>query len=75
MNNWTQPTLSEPTEAEVQHTAYMLWIECGRPEGSHAEHWHAARQMLRHRHGRDARTGHPVLEIARPAPVKEIHER
>lgn len=58
-----------PTEAEIQHAAYLLWIEAGRPEGRDQEHWHAAREMLCHRHGRDATTRRPVPEIGAPAPV------
>lgn len=58
-----------PTEAEIQHAAYMLWIENGRPEGCDLEHWLAAKEMLCHRHGRDAGTRRRVPEIAEPAPV------
>jgi hypothetical protein len=59
---------SEPTEAEIQHAAYLLWIESGRPEGCDREHWLAAREMLCHRHGRDSKTRGPAPEIAAPAP-------
>jgi hypothetical protein len=61
------PVLREPTEAEIQHAAYLLWIENGRPEGRDLEHWLAAREMLCHRRGRDAMTGRRALEIAAPA--------
>jgi hypothetical protein len=64
------PKISEPTEAEIQHAAYMLWIEEGRPEGSDLEHWQAAKEMLCHRHRRDARTRRCVPEIAKPAHVR-----
>ena len=57
----------EPTEQEIQHAAYLLWIENGRPEGRDLEHWLAAKEMLCHRHGRDAKTGRPAPEIAPPA--------
>lgn len=57
----------EPTDAEIQHAAYMLWIENGRPEGHDLEHWLAAKEMLCHRHGRDGKTGRPVPEITAPA--------
>lgn len=67
MKRKTSPVLPEPTEAEIQHTAYLLWLEDGRPEGRDLEHWHAARQLLTHRHGRDARTGRRAVEIAEPA--------
>ena len=60
---------AEPSESEIQHAAYLLWIENGRPEGSDLEHWLAAKEMLCHRHGRDARTRRPVPEIAAPAPT------
>jgi hypothetical protein len=42
----------EPTEAQIQHEAYLLWLEAGRPAGHDVEHWLAARELLRHRHGR-----------------------
>ena len=60
---------SVPTEAEIQHAAYLIWIEDGRPEGRDLEHWLAAKEMLCHRHGRDGKTGRRVPEIAEPAPV------
>ncbi len=44
--------LHEPTEAEIQHAAYLLWIEEGQPEGRDLEHWLAAKELLRHRHAR-----------------------
>jgi hypothetical protein len=56
-----------PTEAEIQHAAYLIWIEDGRPEGRDLEHWMTAKEMLCHRHGRDAKTRHRVPEIAAPA--------
>jgi hypothetical protein len=56
-----------PTEQEIQHAAYLLWIENGRPEGRDLEHWLAAKEMLCHRHGRDASTRRPAPEIAAPA--------
>jgi hypothetical protein len=61
------PTPYEPTEQEIQHAAYLLWVENGRPEGCDLEHWLAAKEMLCHRHGRDASTRRPVPEIAGPA--------
>ena len=62
------PKVPAPTEAEIQHAAYLLWIEEGRPEGRALEHWRAAKEMLIHRHGRDAKTRGRVPEIAAPAP-------
>jgi hypothetical protein len=60
-------TLREPTEAEIQHAAYLLWVENGRPEGADLEHWLTAKEMLCHRHGRDATTGQRAIELAAPA--------
>ena len=60
-------SITAPAEAEIQHAAYILWIEDGRPEGRDLEHWFAAKEMLCHRHGRDASTRRPVPEIAAPA--------
>jgi hypothetical protein len=50
------PTPPEPTEAEIQHTAYLLWLESGRQEGRDLDNWLAAKELLRHHH---ARTGGP----------------
>lgn len=57
----------EPSELEIQHAAYLLWIEAGRPEGKDLEHWQTAKEMLSHRHGRDASTRQPAPEVAAPA--------
>ncbi|HEX2855362.1 MAG TPA: DUF2934 domain-containing protein [Opitutaceae bacterium] len=67
MKRNTKTIPREPTEAEIQHTAYLLWIEEGRPEGRDFEHWLAAKEMLCHRHGRDSKTRRRVPEIAAPA--------
>lgn len=66
MKRTTTPKQSEPSESEIQHSAYLLWIEDGRPEGRDLEHWMAAKQMLCHRRGRDTKTRRPALEIAKP---------
>ncbi len=42
--------LHEPTESEVQHQAYLLWCEGGCREGTALSDWHAAQELLRHRH-------------------------
>lgn len=57
----------EPTEAEIQHAAYLLWVEDGRPEGCDLDHWRQAKELLAHRHGRGAKTGRRALEISAPA--------
>jgi hypothetical protein len=56
---------NEPTEAEIQHAAYLLWVEDGRREGCDLQHWLAAKEMLTHRHGRDSTTRQRVPEIPR----------
>jgi hypothetical protein len=61
--------IPEPSEAQIKHAAYMLWIEEGRPEGRDLEHWMVAKEMLWHVHGRGAGTRRRVPEIAGPAPV------
>ena len=45
---------ADPAEAEIQHAAYLLWIEEGRPEGCDFAHWLAAKALLRHRPHRTA---------------------
>lgn len=67
------PPAPEPTEQEIQHAAYLLWVENGRPEGRDLEHWLAAKEMLMHRRGRDATTGQPAVEVSGPAPVTTSH--
>jgi hypothetical protein len=52
----TVTVLSEPTEMEIQHAAYLLWIENGRPEGRDGEHWRAAKEILCHRQGGATKT-------------------
>ena len=41
-----------PTEAEIQKVAYRLWLEAGSPAGRDLDHWLAAKELLRHHHGR-----------------------
>ena len=45
-------SLPEPTEAEIQHQAYLLWVEGGCRPGRELDDWLAARELLRHHHGR-----------------------
>lgn len=59
MKTRRHPKPAEPDEAEVQHTAYLLWVEAGHPAGSHAEQWLAARELLRRRRGCATRTPRP----------------
>ena len=39
---------TEPTEAEIQHQAYLLWSEGGCRPGREQDDWFAAREWLRH---------------------------
>ena len=48
----TATPLHEPTEAEIQHTAFRLWMEGGCRDGVELDNWFAARELLRHHHGR-----------------------
>jgi hypothetical protein len=48
------PVPAEPTEAEIQHQAYLLWLEGGRRPGRELDDWLAARELLLHRRGRAA---------------------
>jgi hypothetical protein len=57
----------EPTEAEIQHAAYLIWVEEGRPEGRELEHWMAAKELLRHRPSRAPKARQRVSERALPA--------
>ena len=67
--NSTPPTgQPEPTEAEIQKEAYYLWIESGRPDGRDLELWHAATELLRHRHGPASA---PALSIVHFPPSHE----
>ncbi len=69
----THSPLPDLDEAEIQHAAYLLWIEEGRPEGRDLDHWIAAKELLRHHHGRSiARTRRPPAKSEIPAatPIK-----
>ncbi len=57
------PHPHDPSEAEIQKTAYHLWIEGGRLEGVELDNWLAAKELLRHHHG----VSHPVKKKAVPA--------
>lgn len=39
----------EPTEQEIQHSAYLLWEQAGRPAGRDWDFWLAAKERLKHR--------------------------
>ena len=50
----TTPSFSaaEPTEAEIHKQAYHLWIDGGCLEGVELDNWFAAKELVKHRHGR-----------------------
>ena len=58
-----------PTEGEIQHAAYFLWEEAGKPAGRDLELWLEAKERLRHRAApthassppRDAQPAHPLI--------------
>lgn len=54
MNPTIPPTGPEPTEAEIQHTAYLLWLESGKLPDRDLDNWLAAKELLRHHHGKSA---------------------
>ena len=71
---------AEPSESEIQHAAYLIWLEDGQPEGRDLEHWLTAKEMLCHRHGRDATTRQKAIEVQprqnrAPAPRSAIGSR
>ena len=37
-----------PTESEIQHAAFLLWEEQGRPANRDLEIWLAAKERLKH---------------------------
>jgi hypothetical protein len=75
MNTSSIITLPEPSEAEIQHTAYLLWLENGQKPGHDLENWLAAKELLRHRHapGKGARH-RPASTIPPAVPVTEAAE-
>ena len=65
------PTFAEPSEAEIQKVAYRLWVEGGCQEGVESDNWFAARELIRHHHGRvpDHPRHHAEAPAAAPAPA------
>ena len=61
----TATPLPEPSEQEIQNVAHRLWIEGGCMEGVEKDNWFAARELLRHHHGRaPAKTHQPAVSAA-----------
>lgn len=38
---------TEPSDAEIEQCAYLIWEAEGRPEGREREHWAQAAEQLR----------------------------
>ena len=61
----------EPTEEQIQHCAYFLWEEMGRPAGRDLEIWDAARERLKHSYGALKRAGNPRGVVPQlPPPIQ-----
>lgn len=68
----SKPLVPEPTESEIQHTAYLLWLEGGKVPGRDLDNWLAAKELLRHHHGRDASTKRNVIApVPPPIPAQD----
>ena len=67
MKQNTIPSPPEPTEAEIQHTAYLLWLESGRAPDHDLENWFAAKELLRHHHAPGTGQQHRVVAPIPPA--------
>jgi len=67
----TRPPPHEPTEAEIQKAAYYLYLESGCAPRRELDHWFAAKELLRHHHGRDGgrlHGHHPPVSVPSPKP-------
>lgn len=62
----------EPTEAEIQKAAYYIWLAGGCLPGRDLENWLAAREYLKHHHGRGAAHA-KVGGGAKDAPLPSHH--
>jgi len=51
----TVSPLDEPSETEIQKVAHRLWIEGDCRQGVESDNWFAAKELLRHHHGRSLR--------------------
>lgn len=56
--------IPEPTELEIQRAAYHLYVESGCTPGRDLDNWLAAKELLKHHHGRSG--GRPARRPARP---------
>ncbi|MEI6053277.1 MAG: DUF2934 domain-containing protein [Opitutaceae bacterium] len=59
----------EPSEAQIQHQAYLLWLAGGCQTGRELDDWLYAREMLRRKHGRS------TDKTRRHLPKKPVIER
>jgi hypothetical protein len=74
MNTETTPilTLPEPSEAEIQKVAYRLWLEGGCLQGVERDNWFAAKELLRHHHGRAPQRAKTHAEAPAPAVTSTV---
>lgn len=72
MKTTVPSSLPQPSEMEIQHAAYLLWIESGKAPGHDLDNWLAAKELLRHHHGRatgvrgDRRATRPLRPVLVP---------
>ncbi len=66
MKTKTKASAPEPTEAQIQHVAYLLWLENGQQPGHDLENWLAAKEYLRH-HAAPGKTGRHLTNAIPPA--------
>ena len=62
-------SIPEPTELEIQHAAYLLWMESGRAPDHDLDNWLAAKELLRHRHGRALSDKRQRAGVGEPVPA------
>jgi len=71
MKNQKRSHVIEPTDAEIQHVAYWLWLESDRASGRELDHWLEAKELLKHSPThRDAAQKH--LAIPHPVPASTM---
>ena len=59
----------DPSDSEIQHAAYLLWMDSGRPDAHDIEIWLAAKEMLTHEHAPHAQSCRRVTELRTSQPA------
>jgi Protein of unknown function (DUF2934) len=62
----TKP-IPDPSEEEIQKQAYLLYLASGSVPGRDVENWLAAKELLKHRHGKSGGRSR------KPKKTTEIH--